>query len=277
MGKLIITVATTGGFQGKEANPNLPEQPEEIAQQAYDAYNAGAAILHIHVRDKEGKPTADPTIISDVIRRVKERCNIVIQVSTGVGPDSTVDERINAILTKPEMASLNMGTMVRTRWGEGSLFLNTRSQIEYYVKTMLEHGVKPEMEVYSHPMLVDVQNLIDKGLVKKPYCINFVLGMTHQGALEAKPKNLLSLIDFLPPDSVFSVTGVGHMQTQLITLGMILGGNVRVGMEDNVWYSKGVLASNNAQLVERAARIAKEIGREIASPDEARQILGLRT
>ena len=199
----------------------------------------------------------------------------ITQVSTGAGPELSPDERIKVIEVDAEMASLNMGTMVRTRWGEGSMFLNTRPQIESYAKAMLDKGMKPEMEVYGHSMMVDVENLIRKNLIKEPYYINLVLGMTHQGALPGEPKHLLSLIDYLPEGSIFNVSGIGPAELPLSTLAILLGGHSRVGLEDNVYYAKGVLAKSNAQLVERTARLARELGREPASPNEARQILKL--
>ena len=275
MSKLIITAALTGGFHGRDANPNLPEQPDEIAQAAYDCWQAGAAIVHLHARDKSGKVTCDPQIYAEIVAKVRARCDVITQVSTGGGPGLTPEERSKAIEVDADMASLNMGTMVRTRWGEGSIGLNTRSQIESYAKAMLDKSIKPEMEVYSHSMIVDVNNLIEKNLVKEPYYINFVLGMTNQGALTGEPKHLLSLIEYLPEGAIFNVSGVGPAQLPLTTLAMLLGGHSRVGLEDNIYYTKGILAKSNAQLVERTARIARELGREPASPGEARQILQL--
>ena len=275
MSKLIITAALTGGFHGRDANPNLPEQPDEIEQAAYDCWQAGAAIVHLHARDKSGKVTCDPQIYAEIVAKVRARCDVITQVSTGGGPGLTPEERSKAIEVDADMASLNMGTMVRTRWGEGSIGLNTRSQIESYAKAMLDKSIKPEMEVYSHSMIVDVNNLIEKNLVKEPYYINFVLGMTNQGALPGEPKHLLSLIEYLPEGAIFNVSGVGPAQLPLTTLAMLLGGHSRVGLEDNIYYTKGILAKSNAQLVERTARIARELGREPASPGEARQILQL--
>jgi len=275
MTKLIITAALTGGFHGKEANPNLPIMPDEIAQSAYDCCQAGAAIVHLHARSKDGKPTCDPQVYAEIVAKVKARCNVITQVSTGAGPELSPEERIKAIDVDAEMASLNMGTMVRTRWGENSFFLNTRPQIEAYANKMRDKGMKPEMEVYGHSMMVDVENLIRKNLITKPYYVNFVLGMSHQGALPAEPKHLLSLIDYLPEGAIFNVCAIGRGQLPMTTLSMLLGGHSRVGLEDNVYYSKGVLAKSNAQLVERTARLALELGREPASPDEARQILQL--
>lgn len=277
MEKLIVTAALTGGFHGKEANPNLPITPDEIAQAAYDCWQAGAAIVHLHARDRDGKPTCDAEIYGEIVAKVKARCDVITQVSTGAGPELTPDERAKAIEVDAEMASLNMGTMVRIRWNQNSFFLNTRPQIESYAGAMLAKGMKPEMEVYGHGMMVDVENLIRRDLIKKPYYVNFVLGMTHQGALPGEPRHLLSLIEYLPEGAIFNVSGLGSSQVRLTTLSMLLGGHARVGLEDNIYYSKGVLATSNAQLVERTIRIAREVGRDLASPAEARQILQLNS
>jgi 3-keto-5-aminohexanoate cleavage enzyme len=159
---------------------------------------------------------------------------------------------------------------------KGVPFANMSEDIETYVTRMKELGIKPEMEVYSHAMFREVENLIKKGLVEKPYYINLVLGMMYQGAVEATPKYLNSLIDFLPEDAIVNVTPVGVAQLPLTTMGMILGTCIRVGMEDNIYYRKGELVKNNAQFVARAVRIARELNKEPATPDEARRILGLK-
>lgn len=277
MNKLIVTAALTGGFHGKEANPALPITPDEIAEAAHACWQAGASIVHLHARDRSGKPSCDPSIYGEIVEKVKARCEVVVQVSTGAGPEVGVEERIRAIEVEAEMASLNMGTMVRTRWNQDSFFLNTRPQIERYARAMLDKRIKPEMEVYGHSMMVDVENLIRKDLIKPPYYVNFVLGMSHQGGLPAEPKHLLSLIEYLPPGAIFNVTGIGPGQLPLTTLSILLGGHSRVGLEDNVYYTKGVLARSNAQLVERTVRLARELGRDVASPEEARQMLKIDT
>ena len=175
------------------------------------------------------------------------------------------------------MASLNMGSLMRVAGQyKGIPFSNLREDIETYVIRMREMGVKPEMEIYSHAMFREVENLIQKGLVEKPYYINLVLGMMYQGAVEATPKYLNSMIDFLPEDTIFNVTPVGAAQLPLTTMGMILGGCIRVWMEDNIYYRKGELVKNNAQFVARAVRIARELNKEPATPAEARKILELK-
>ncbi len=273
--KVIITVAQTGAIVTKKINPHVPEQPDEIAESALACYNEGAAIVHIHARDASGENSASVDIFRDIHRKIRERCPLVVQDSTGGGPNLSQDERIACLQAGPEMASLNMGTMMRTSGKyAGVPWSNMPHEIEQYVGRMNELGVKPEMEVYSHAMLRDVNNLIDKGLVKKPYYIDLVLGMRYQGACDATPKMLLSLIDMLPADAYFNCAAVGPAQLPLTTLAMLMGGCVRVGLEDNAYYRKGELATN-AQLVARAVRIARELGKEPATPDEARQILGL--
>jgi 3-keto-5-aminohexanoate cleavage enzyme len=175
------------------------------------------------------------------------------------------------------MASLNMGSLMRVSGQyKGIAFANLREDIETYVTRMRDLGIKPEMEVYSHAMFREVESLVRKGLVEKPYYINLVLGMTYQGALDATPKYLNSLIEFFPADVIFNVTAVGAAQLPLTTMSMILGGCIRVGMEDNIYYRKGELAKSNAQLVARAVRIARELNKEPATPDEARKLLGIK-
>lgn len=276
--KVIITVATTGGLHTKKTNPNLPEQPEEIAAEAYRCYNEGAAIIHIHARDPQGLPSGDPAIYSRIHELIRSKCNIILADTTGGGPNLTLEERIKCLdaESRAEIASLNMGTMMRIS-GQyaGVPFLNPRSEIERFAAEMLAREIKPEMEVYNHSMFREVKNLIEKDLVKPPYLINFVLGMGHQGAVEATPKYLYSLLDFAVPGAFFNVTAIGAAQLPLTTLAMILGCMVRVGMEDNIYYRKGELVKSNAQLVARAVWIARELELEIASPDEARKILGI--
>jgi 3-keto-5-aminohexanoate cleavage enzyme len=276
MRKIIITVAQTGGMHGKEANANLPEQPVEIANSTYECYNEGAAIVHIHARDNNGKVTSAPEVYKEIHELIRRKCNIILQDTTGGGPGLTLNERIRCLEAEPEMASLNMGTMMRVSGPyEGVPFANPRAEIERFAKEMLERNIKPEMEVYSHTMFRDVTNLIKKGLIKKPYYVNLVMGMMHQGAVEASPEYLWSMREFLPEDSIFNVSAIGKAQLPLTTMSMLLGGMVRVGMEDNIYYKMGELAKSNAQLVARTVRIARELNMDIASPDEARELLHL--
>lgn len=280
--KLMITVATTGAFQGKEANPNLPTLPEEIAEAVYDAWNEGASIVHIHAREREtNKPTSDPEILSEIDQRIRDKkCDIIIQHSTASDyiPRLGSDQRIKAIEMNPEMASLDI-TVPRmiTFGGKETVYITTLPEIEAGAKAMLERGVKPELEIFTPVVIDDVRQMIDKGLLTKPYWFNFVMGMRriNRSYMGCSPKLLMQLVDDLPPDSMFNVMGVGSDELPATTQSILLGGHVRVGFEDNVYYRKGELAESNAQLVARAAYFGRELGCEIASPAEAREMLNI--
>lgn len=280
--KLIITVAPTGAFQGKEANPNLPLQPEEIAQSAYECWNEGASIVHIHARERQtNKPTTDPDILREIDQRIRDKnCDIIIQHSTAHDyiPRLGEDKRIKAIEMNPEMASLDI-TIPRmiTFGGKENIYITTLPEIEYGAKGMLDRGVKPELEVFNPVVMEDVSYLIDKGLVAKPYWVSFVMGMRriNRAYMQYSPRLLMQLVDSLPPDSMFTVLGIAGDELPATTQSILLGGHLRVGFEDNVFYEKGQLAESNAQLVTRAARVGRELGCEIVTPDEARKMLNI--
>lgn len=274
MQKLIITAALTGGIHGKEANPALPEQPDEIIQSAYDCYNAGAAIVHIHARDRDGKQIASKEIFSQINEGVRARCPLIVQNTTG-GPGLPIEKRITSLDAKPDSASLNCGSVVFFYQGKELPFMNYRHEIEAFAHAMLQRNIKPELEVYNPSMFLEVENLIAKKLLKPPYYINLVMGVNGMGGYEGTPENLLTMLRHLPEGSIFNVSGIGKYQLAMNTMSILLGGHVRTGLEDNVFYTKGVLAHSNAQLVERVVRLARELGREIASPKEAREILGI--
>lgn len=274
--KVVITVAQTGAITTKKINPNVPEQPGEIAESALACYNEGAAVCHIHARDLQGINTSDVSIFKDIHQRIRAACPVIIQDSTGGGPNLSQEERIACLQAEPEMASLNMGSLMRISGPyKGIAWSNMPHEIDYYLDEMNKRGIKPEMEVYNHAMLQDVNRIIKEERIKKPYCINIVLGMRYQGAEPATPETLTSIVKMLPSGSIFNCTNIGAPQTRMAALGMILGGCVRIGLEDNIYYSKGELASSNAQLVARIVRIARELGKEPATPDEARQYFGL--
>jgi 3-keto-5-aminohexanoate cleavage enzyme len=280
--KLIITVATTGGLHGKEVNPNLPEQPDEIAEAVYESWNEGAAIAHIHARTRnEGRPTNDPDILRDIDRRIREKnCDIIIQHSTASDfiPHLPDDKRIRAIEMNPEMATLSVTWPRVAPIGKENVVVTiSMEEIEYSAMAMLNRGIKPELEVYSPVVMEDIYNMIAKGIVKKPCWINFVFGMRHfnRGYMNFSPQMLMYLVDLIPRDSLYSVMGVSSQEFQATVLSILLGGHVRVGFEDNIYYRKGELAESNAQLVARIARIGRELGCQIATPHEARDILGI--
>jgi 3-keto-5-aminohexanoate cleavage enzyme len=273
MSKVIVTVSLTGGVQSKKETPYLPEQPDEIAADALACYNEGASVAHIHARDKEGKPSGDPAIFKEIHAAIRSKCNMILQDSTGGGPGLTFEQRLACLEAEPEMASLNMGTMLRPN---GTAWINPRSELERFAQEMAKCGVKPEMEIYHHGMLREMKNFIDKGLIQKPYYVNFVLNMGYQGAAEGTWQNLVSLIQLLPEGTIYNCCAVGgKVQVPITTLAVLLGGQCRVGMEDNIYVSKGVLAKNNAEMVAKSVRIIKDLGFEIATPEEAREIIGL--
>lgn len=291
MPPLIITVALTGGLHGKEANPNLPESPEEQVEQTYECYKAGASIVHVHARREDNRSlvSSNPDDYRLINSMIRAKCpDIVINNTTGGGPGMTSEQRMASIYANPELASLNCGpfifqTMLRARVSPLSgrpenvivdaCIPVSYAETELYARTMKENGVKPELEVYNQGQFWLVNNLIGKGLLSPPYMIQFVMGF--QSGEYPTPKNLLNMIEHLPPESMFQVIGVGPFQAPMILMGMIMGGHVRVGMEDNVYIERKKLAANNAEFVERVVRLAKEIGREIATPTQARKMLGI--
>lgn len=289
MPPLIITVAISGAG-GKEVNPNFPEQPDEQAQQTYEAYKAGASIVHVHARDETGaESTADPARYREVNKKIRQLCpDIIIANSTGIGPDVSLDDALGVLDADAEMCSLNMGAFcvrllqkarkppltgrpkdVLREW----IFPYTFSFHEKAAKLCLERNIKPELEIYNPSMFEAVQNVIRGDLLKKPYWMQLIIAPMQGGI--ATPKQVITMIDYLPPGSMYSVIAVGPFQLPLTTLSILLGGHVRVGLEDNIYYKKGELAKSNAQLVERTVRIAKELGREIATPAQTREMLGL--
>lgn len=269
MQKLIITAALTGAEVTKEQQPNLPVTPDEIAQAAFECWEAGASIVHVHARDGEGNPTQDYAVYKEIKEKIEARCNIIVQPSTGGAVWHTAEQRLQPVDLKPEMATLSAGTC---NFGP-DVFMNTEENMEKFAAKMKENGVKPEIEVFERGMIANALALVKKGLLSHPIHFDFVLGVP--GACPGTPEDLMHMISCIPAGSTWTVAGIGRTETPLATMAIVLGGNVRVGFEDNVWYKKGVLAKNNAELVERIVRIANEVGREVATPDEAREILGI--
>ncbi len=270
MDKLIITAALTGAEVTRENQPNLPLTPDEIAEAAYQCYLAGASIVHIHARDAEGKPTQSYEAYKEIKEKIEAKCNIIFQPSTGGAVWHGPDERLQPVDLKPEMATLSAGTC---NFGP-DVFMNSEEYIEKFATKMKKLGVKPEIEVFERGMIENAKKLVKQGLVEAPLHFDFVLGVP--GACPATPEDLMHMVRSIPEGSTWTVAGIGRHELPLGTMGILLGGHVRVGFEDNVYYGKGQLAESNAQLVERIARIAKELGREIATPDEAREILNIR-
>lgn len=270
MKPLIITVAPIGAEVTKEDNPNLPITPEEIAEEAYNCYKAGASIIHLHARDENGNPTQDPEIYNEMIKLIKERCNIIIQISTGGATGMSPEERRAPLKLKPEMASLTTGTV---NFGD-SVFYNPPTLIKSLAQEMKNLGIKPEMEIFDVGMIANAKKLIKEELIDAPFQFGLIMGVP--GGIPGTIKDLMYLVESLPEKSMWSATGIGKTHLPISVTSIALGGNVRLGFEDNIYYEKGILAKSNAQLVKRIVRIAKEIGRKIATPDEARKLLRLK-
>jgi 3-keto-5-aminohexanoate cleavage enzyme len=292
--KVIITVAQTGAFLAMDS-PYAPSQPDEISQSAYDCYNEGAAIVHVHARDSEGKPSVSPKIFGEIHGKIRAKCPIILQDTTGGGTVVLKDEtgatvaapasreqRIDCLDADPppDMASLNMGTQLFTVGPRaGSPWMNPRDYIEFFATQMREKGIKPVCEVYQPGMLRELKNVIDKDLLEKPYYVDLIHNTAFQGAIEANPRYLTTYLDLIPEDSIFCCLSREEGHINLITLAMILGGCIRTGFEDVInyrHYPKEELATSNAQLVARVVRIARELGKEPATPEEARKILGMK-
>lgn len=270
MEKLIITAALTGAEVTREYQPNLPLTPDEIAEAAYEAYKAGASIVHVHARDKDGNPTQDYEVYKEIKEKIEAKCNVIFQPSTGGAVWHSPEERLQPVELSPEMATLSAGTC---NFGP-DVFMNTEEYMEKFAIRMQELGVKPEIEVFERGMINNALKLVKKGLLSQPVHFDFVMGVP--GAITGEIRDLLYLVDSIPAGSTWTAAGIGRYQLPLATTAILLGGHVRVGFEDNVYYKKGELAVSNAQLVERVARLANELGREVATPDEARKILGLK-
>ena len=279
--RTIITCALTGAQQGKAANPALPEQPDEIAQAVKECHDAGAGVVHIHARGKDGIPTNDPVVFSEINAQVRDKCDIIIQNSIAPankpGGGSTAEDGWQTLDAKPEMASLDMGICCITHSYGEQIIEWTRSFLKKTAKMMLDAGIKPELEIYNNSNMEDVYLLIQEGLLTKPYYHTFVMGMNkiNQAGTRYTPQHLQHYIDLLPEDSRFNAMGIGPSQLPATTHALIAGGGARVGFEDNIYFRKGELAKNNAQLVERTANFVHDLGLEVASPAEARDILGI--
>lgn len=271
--KLIITAAICGAEVSKKQNPNIPYTVEEIGNETESAYNAGASIIHLHVREDDGTPTQSIKRFKECIAEIKKKCpDVIIMPSTGGAVGMTNEERLQPIYLQPAplIASLDCGTM---NFGEDEIFVNTETSIKYFAKEMNRIGIKPELECFDKSHIDMALRQHAKGIIKSPMHFNLVFGVN--GGITASPRDISFLVESLPKDSTFTLTGIGRHEFLVATMAILYGGHVRVGLEDNMFLSKGKLAESNGQLVEKVVRIASELGREIASPIEAREILKL--
>jgi 3-keto-5-aminohexanoate cleavage enzyme len=268
--KVIITCAVTGAETTRAQNPALPLTPAEIADAAYDAWLAGASVLHLHVRDKEGKPTQDLKVFKDVIDRVRAKCDMVIETTTGGAVGDTPEERLQPVTLDPDMASLDCGTV---NFGN-EFIVNTLPLMREFAALMRERKVRPTLECFDLSHVYASRVLIKEGLLQAPFHYGFVLNVP--GGVVYEPDVLEFFVRKLPEGAFWTAMGIGRANLPAVYGALALGGNIRVGFEDNVYYAKGVLAKSNAELVERAVRIARETGREVAKPSDVRSMLDLR-
>ena len=277
--KVIITAAVTGAWPKKENNPNVPMTPQEIADDVYACWKAGAAIAHLHMRDENGDGTMDTAKFEETVNLIHTKypdCDIVLNLTTS--GDIHADDEIRVAHVKklkPEMASYDCGSM---NWLNSGLFLNTPKFLTDCGLLFQELGVKPEIEAFDPGMIGNAAYYIKKGVLKTPVHFQFCMGCAN--GIAGSMKNLIFMKETADElvgkgNYTWSCFGVGHSAMEMLYGAVALGGNIRVGMEDNVMYAKGQLAESNVQFIERAVRVIKEYGKEVATPDEARQILGL--
>ncbi len=268
MEKLVITVALNGAEVTPAMNPNLPITPEELTTDAVRCRAAGAALVHVHGRLPDGTPTQSCDVYAAIIAQIKAVTDLVVQVSTGGAVGMSPAERLQPVLLKPEMATLTTGTVNFGR----EIFVNSSEMIEHFARTMVDHGVTPEIEAFDLGHISNALDLVKGGILALPLHFDFVMGVP--GGIAPSIKNLLHMADSIPAGCTWSVAGIGRAQLPLATTAILLGGHVRVGLEDNLYYTRGVLASN-VSLVERITRIAAELGRDVATPADARRIFQL--
>jgi len=301
MSKAIITAAITGSIHTPTMSPYLPITPEQIADNALQAYEAGAAVAHIHVRNPEtGQPSPDMELFKKVLTKVKGKSDMIICTTTGGGLGMTPEQRVAVVSAlKPELASCNMGSMnfalfpllermkdFKFPWEkqyleftEDLIFPNTFKSIRVFINLFNENGTKPELEIYDAGMVNNTAFMIERGLLKTPVYIQFVLGIL--GGMPATVENLVFLYESArkqigEKNFIWSVCAAGKAQMPMCTTALLMGGNARVGLEDALWVDKGVPAKSNADLVAKIVRLAREFGIEPASPAEARKMLGLK-
>ncbi len=274
MEPLILTAAITGAETSRKDQPNLPITPEEQAREAKACFEAGARVVHLHVREDDGSPTQRLERFRDSINAIRAAVpDIIIQISTGGAVGEPFEKRLAPLALKPDMGTLNAGTL---NFGN-DIFINHPTDIVRLAQAFKEYGVVPEVEVYESGMIDVVAKLVKQGhIVHTPLHMQFVLGVP--GGMSGKPKNLLYMIEHLAseiPSATWAVAGIGRWHLPTAMLALVSGGHIRCGFEDNIFYHKGIVAESNAQLIARIARIASEIGRPLATPAQTREILAL--
>ncbi len=272
MDKLIITAAITGSRISREMTPFIPITPEAITQSAFECWEAGAAIVHIHVRNlKTGIGTQDLKLFRQVVESLREKTDLILCLTTsGIpGLNLPLAQRLKVLELAPELASLDMGSI---NLGQ-SVFINSPEFLRIAATQMKERGVKPELEIFDVGMIGTSLRMRQQGLLDDPLHYQFILGSPYGSP--ATPKTLIHMHEMIPESATWSIVGIGRAHLPLSMLALVMGGHIRVGMEDNIYYQKGELVERNAQFVERIVRIAQEYGRDVATPKDARNILQL--
>lgn len=269
--KLILSAALTGSSTTTARNPALPVTVEQIAEAAIACWNAGASIVHLHVRDENERMVCDPVRFARAVELIKASgCDVIINLSTSGGPGNFDDaHRLEPLALRPEIASFDCGSLNFGR----SVFINSPTFLDSLSAAMNEHGVLPEIECFDTGHVTSALALVSEGKLTPPLWFQMVLGV--RGGAAGEVRNLVHMVDMLPPGALWSCCGIGRAQLPLNLATIAMGGHVRTGLEDNIYYHKGVPAESNAQLVERVVRIAAEVGRPIATPAETRELLGL--
>jgi 3-keto-5-aminohexanoate cleavage enzyme len=273
MEKLIITVAPTGSVPRKEDTVYVPITPDEIAETAYLCEQEGASVIHVHCRDESESPTSDFNVFKETVDKIRRRTHLIVMASTSGVAGKSDERRAQPLRTNPEMASLTTGSLNFAGRKPSTVYVNTLETITFLAKKMLEANIKPEMEAFDVGFIQQGIKLVEQGLIAQPAHFQLVMGV--DGGIPATPDNLLHMRHQLPDNATFCVAGVGRWQLHMTTMAIILGGHVRVGLEDNIHYAKGKLAPNE-EFVARTRRTAEQLQREVASPQEARKILRLQ-
>jgi 3-keto-5-aminohexanoate cleavage enzyme len=266
---LIISCAIVGAELNRDVYPLLPLTPKEIGEAAEEAVDAGAAVIHLHVRDKKGNPSQSQEIFRKASEQIRNRCDCILQYSTGGAVGTPLAERCEPLALKPEMATLSMGTM---NFGP-EIYENSEKTIATISGKIQEHGIMPELEIFDYGMLESIDHYLARDMIPKHFHVDFVLGIP--GGMAASAKNLVLLTDRLKEGQSWTVAALGRHQLPLTTQAITMGGHLRTGIEDNIYYRKGEQAQSNGQLVARMVRIAGELNRPVASVNRAREILGL--
>lgn len=267
---LIITAAVDGAEVMREDTPHVPYTPDEIADEAVKCREAGASMVHVHGRLEDGTPTQDRETFKAILDKIRARTDILVQFSTGGAVGMSVEERIEALDLKPDMATLTTGTV---NFGD-DVFMNSMPTIRQIAARLQKYGVRPEVEVFDTGMVDTALRLVKEGLLEEPIHFDFVLGVP--GGMGGRRENLEFLVSMVPEGSTWSVAGVGRHEIPLAQRAVEMGGHVRVGLEDNIYVEKGVLARGSWELVQKVVEFSESTGRELATPDQARSILHIK-